>query len=153
MSSKKHKRLPAHELEENTHTTKEAPAESSATVAKKSEHDQEITSVGSALTRIAWLFVGPVALCLLLFGIANTGSGWATVLDLVYFVVFGLTIFCRWSEQRSGKAMTAYGDEPSTWGHFRRYVKVIVPVGMAAWIVANAIGNHFLGWITGGGQP
>ncbi len=151
MASKKHKRTLVHEAG----TVQQAEGATAAPTETPAEprEVQEITSGKLILARIFWVFLGPVALSLMLLGIANAGSGWATLLDLAFLMVLGLTVLCRWSEQRSGKAMTAYGDEPSTWAHFRRYVRTFVPLALVAWIVANAIGNHILGWAGGASQP
>lgn len=130
---------------ESPEATEPAAAGRDEIPAETADPRREITSGGLILARITWLFVGPVALCLLLVGIVNAGSGWATVLDAVFFVLLGLIVLCRWTEQRSGKALTAYGDEPSTWAHFRRFVTAFVPLALGAWVVANVIGNHILG--------
>jgi hypothetical protein len=52
-------------------------------------------------------------------------------------------IGCRWREQCTGQAKTAYG-EPSTPEHFRRYVIVVCVAAGGAWALANALGNHVL---------
>ena len=90
---------------------------------------------------VAWIFVGPFILLLLLINIVRLGTGWLTALDAAYFVVVAAMILCRWIDQRSGQAITTTG-EPSTWADFRRYALLLPPLAIGAWILANAIGNH-----------
>jgi hypothetical protein len=108
---------------------------------KRTANDQAETSGAPVISRLMWIFVGPLTLALLLGGIASGGGGWLTGIDVTYFVVFVLMILARWKEHRSGFAMTVYGD-PVTPEHVRRYLLVAVPLGIAAWVVANLIGNR-----------
>lgn len=108
------------------------------------ERDPTITRFSVLVARVTWFFVGPLALLLLLIGIVNVGSGWATALDVLFFCFVGLMVWCRWVEQRSGQATTVYG-EPATPEHFRRYVRTLLPSAAGAWLVANLLGNHIVG--------
>jgi hypothetical protein len=101
-----------------------------------------ITGFGVLFAHVTWFFAGPLALLLTLFSIVNAGSGWATALDAVFFVVVGLMVWCRWFDQRSGQSTTGTG-EPSTWADCRRYMLWMPVVAGVAWIIANVIGNHF----------
>lgn len=94
--------------------------------------------------RFFWFFIGPAILLVLTMLIVNSGSGWLTVLDIAFFVVVGMMILGRWIEVHSGRGKTAYNDEPATPTHFRRYVAVMVPLALAIWTVANAVGNRML---------
>jgi ABC-type polysaccharide/polyol phosphate export permease len=105
--------------------------------------NRAITRLSVAAARVVWFFLGPFSLMLILYGIVTMGSGWATGLDAAFFVIVGLMVYCRWIEQRSGQAITVEG-KPATWDDFRRYVKVLLPLAVAAWVVANALGNHIL---------
>jgi hypothetical protein len=105
--------------------------------------EHAVTSVRVLFVHLIWLFIGPLALLLTLYGIAGTGNGWATTQDAVFFVLIGLMVWCRWLDQRSGQGTTING-EPSTWADFRRYALLTPAVAGAAWIVANVIGNHVL---------
>jgi hypothetical protein len=102
-----------------------------------------ITSFAVMIAHITWFFIGPMVLLLTLFSIVNAGTGWATVLDIVFFVLVGLTVWCRWFDQRSGQATNSYG-EPATWADCRRYMLWLPVVAGVAWVVANVIGNHFM---------
>jgi hypothetical protein len=102
-----------------------------------------ITSFGVLFAHITWFFVGPLALLLILFSIVNAGTGWATVLDVMFFVIVGLMVGCRWYDQRSGQSTLSHG-EPSTWADCWKYMLWMPLVAVAAWIVANLIGNHFV---------
>ena len=77
-----------------------------------------------------------------LLSIVRAGTGWATVLDFVFFVVVAAMVFARWVEQRSGQGATMSG-EPSTWEDFRRYAIRLPLLAIALWIVANVLGNHW----------
>jgi hypothetical protein len=101
-----------------------------------------ITSFGVLFAHVTWFFAGPLALLLTLFSIVNAGTGWATALDAVFFVVVGLMVWCRWFDQRSGQSTTGYG-EPSTWTNCRRYMLWMPVVAGLGWTIANVIGNHF----------
>lgn len=107
-----------------------------------------ITTFSVLFARITWFFAGPVVLFLILMKIIGSGSGWLTVLDGVFWGLVGLMVWCRWIEQRSGAATTSLG-QPATWKDFRRYALALPLVAMAAWIAANALGNHLLGGIPG----
>lgn len=102
-----------------------------------------VTSFGVLISHVTWFVAGPLALLLTLLGIVNAGTGWATVLDALFFAIVGLMVWCRWRDQRSGQGTTSDG-KPSIWADFRRYVLWMPVVAVAAWIVANVIGNHFL---------
>lgn len=101
-----------------------------------------ITSFRVLFAHVTWFFAGPLALLLTFFSIVNAGTGWATVLDAVFFVLVGLSVWCRWFDQRSGQSTTCDG-EPSTIADCRRYMLWMPVVAGVAWIVANVIGNHF----------
>jgi hypothetical protein len=94
------------------------------------------------IAHLTWFFVGPLALLLMLFSIARAETGWVTILDAVFFALVGLTVWCRWYDQRSGQATTSYG-EPATEADCRRYMLRMPVVAGVAWIAANVIGNHF----------
>lgn len=112
------------------------------------EDDRTITSFRVLLARVTWFFIGPLALFLLVLGIASAGSGWATALDVLFFGFVAVMVWCRWVEQRSGRATTAYG-EPATSEDFRRYVLTLLPLAAGAWLVANLLGNHIFRGIAG----
>ena len=102
-----------------------------------------ITSLSVFAAHLTWFFIGPLALLLLLLRIVEAGTGWATVLDFVYFAMLAVIEGARWVDQRSGQSTTSTG-EPSTWEDFRRWAVVFPLVALAAWIGANLIGNHIL---------
>ena len=110
---------------------------------KSPSHETAVSSTSVMAARLVWMMLGPLVLALIFMGIVKAGSGWATLLDLLWFAVVGLMIFCRWWEQRSGQATLATG-EPATWEDFRHYVRFLAPIALGAWLAANLIGNHFL---------
>ena len=93
--------------------------------------------------RFAWLFVGPTILVIVFFTIVDTGSGWLTLSESVYFLCAALVVVCRWLEQRSGEALTATL-RSANWHDFRRYTEVFAVTTVGAWLVANLLGNHLL---------
>jgi hypothetical protein len=108
------------------------------------QKDQVVTtSMSIVVVHLLWICVGPFVLGCLLFGIAQSQSGWFTGLDLGLLIVVVLMLCARWIDQRSGQAITIEG-EPSTSADFRRYVLVTPLVVGIAWIAANVIGNHIL---------
>jgi len=103
----------------------------------------EVASVTMLLARLTWILLGPIGLLLLGLGIVRSGAGWLTLWDAAFVILIGLMIVCRWFEMRSGRAMTAYG-EPLTQEHFRRYVGVLLSLGLVGWVAVNIAGNHVL---------
>ena len=110
---------------------------------KESDNERLVTSFGVLFAHVAWFFLGPLVLLMILFGIVNIGSGWATLLDAAFFLLVGIIICCRWIDQRSGQGTTGSG-EPSNWDDFRRYALLAPVVAGVAWIAANVFGNHLL---------
>jgi hypothetical protein len=102
-----------------------------------------VTSFTVLGAHATWYFVGPAVLVFLLAKIVQTGSGWLTALDVVFFLVLAIMLLARWVDQRSGQGTTGTG-EPSTWEQFRRYVLVLPTLALAAWLIANVVGNHLL---------
>jgi hypothetical protein len=84
---------------------------------------------------------GPLALLLLALGIARNGGGWLTASDGAYLMVLLAMLACRWLEFRSGQGLTAAG-EPVTRAQLYRYLAVTGVLGLAAWAVANVLGNY-----------
>jgi len=100
-------------------------------------------SLKFALARLFWLYVGPMTLLLTSFSIVRAGSGWATHLDGLFFAVLGLTVFARWYELQSGRGCDGYGN-PATMAALPGYLRVVAPIALAAWVIANMLGNHLL---------
>jgi hypothetical protein len=96
-----------------------------------------------SLTRVFWALVGPMLLPLALWRIASLGHGWLTRWDMAFFGILVVMIVFRWLELRSGHGVTAYG-EPATAAHFRRWLIILVPLALIAWVLANVFGNIVL---------
>ena len=103
-----------------------------------------ITSFSILLARLTWFLIGPLALLLLAVGIVQLGSGWLMAVDIAYFVVLGTMLVARWVEYRSGQGETASG-EPMTAADLRGYLIGATALGLAVWVAANLVGNHWLG--------
>lgn len=101
----------------------------------------EVSSGVVLLGRLMWIILGPMLSVFITYGIV-TREGWFTTWDAA-FVVVVLMVGGRWVEQRSGSATTATG-EPATVGHFKRYVRVLLPLAAGVWVAANVLGNHIL---------
>lgn len=102
----------------------------------------EITSVLVLFGRLMWMMLGPILLVVTTYAIVKSGS-WFTLWDAAFCGVVALMIAGRWVEQRSGAARTATG-EPATVRHFRRYVRVLLPLTVGVWVAANVVGNYIL---------
>ena len=101
-----------------------------------------VTSMPILLAHATWYLIGPLFLLITLLCIVRAGTGWATVLDVLFFVGVAAMFVARWADQRSGQGTTMSG-EPSTWEDFRRYAIRLPLVAIALWIVANMLGNHW----------
>ena len=102
----------------------------------------EVTSVFVLSSRLMWMMLGPMLLFVTTYAIVTSDS-WFTPWDAAFCGVLALMIGGRWVEQQSGSPMTATG-EPATVGHFRRYVRVLLPLAMGIWVAANLLGNYIL---------
>lgn len=98
------------------------------------------TLVLPILGRVFWLMLGPLLLVLMTFIIASTGNGWLTPADLVFFGILVALVIARWLEFRGGNPQTAEG-QPATPEHFRRYLIVVIALGLGLWLIANIVGN------------
>lgn len=105
------------------------------------DHTGEITSFGVLLARIFWTLVGPLLMLLLLYAIVESGRGWLTVWDIIFLAAIPLLVLTRWIEFRSGAATSATGEATSS-ADFRRYARMAPPLALAAWVLANVLGNH-----------
>lgn len=103
----------------------------------------EISSVAVLFGRVMWMLAGPMALCLITYGIVSGGDGWFQTADAAFAIVLLFMIGGRWIEQRSGVATTVTG-QPATVQHFKRYLRTFVPAAVGLWIAANVLGNHVL---------
>ena len=101
-------------------------------------------SVLVLLSRTFWIMFGPLLLMVLLANIAFAGTSWITALDILFFATLAGILLARWLEFRSGAAESATG-EPVTAGDLQRYALGALVLGIVAWVVANLLGNHWLG--------
>jgi hypothetical protein len=100
-----------------------------------------MTSFPAVAGRLFWMFVGPFALAVSAIGIAGRRDGWLGPSDLFYFVMLAGMYLGRWTEFRSGAALTATG-EPATALNLRRYTWRLGLLGVVVWVAANVIGNR-----------
>ena len=108
------------------------------------ETDSQPGSSGVVLLgRLMWFLLGPMLSLYILYAIV-TGEGWFTTWDAAFGVVVALMVGGRWVEQRSGSATTVTG-EPATVEHFKRYVRVLLPLAAGAWVAANVLGIRTVG--------
>lgn len=105
--------------------------------------DAEITSLGLLLARLCWAIVGPMVLFVVLVNGLIRGGGWFTGQDAAYGIIVVLMLVCRWLEQVSGRAKTAFG-EPSSTQDFRSYCIALFLGSTAAWVMVKLIANYVL---------
>lgn len=96
-----------------------------------------------AFVRVFWMGLGPLILALILYEILTRGGGWFTPIDFGFLIVLSALPVARWFEFRNGNPLTSTG-VPATSAHLSRYVIGVVSLGLAAWIVANLLGNYRL---------
>lgn len=102
----------------------------------------EVSSGVALLGRLMWMILGPILALFITYGVVTHG-GWFTPRDAAFAIIVAMMVGGRWVEQRSGSALTATG-KPATVEHFRRYVRVLLPLAAGVWVVANVLGNHVL---------
>jgi hypothetical protein len=100
-----------------------------------------MTSAPAFFGRLTWMILGPFALALCTMGIAQRGSGWLSLLDLIYVFVACAMFVGRLTEFRYGRPLTATG-EPATAVDLRRYTLVLSSLGVGLWVVAKLVANH-----------
>ncbi|HVC93128.1 MAG TPA: hypothetical protein VND64_05525 [Pirellulales bacterium] len=101
------------------------------------------SSLRLLVARLTWMLIGPATLVIIGLKIASAGDGWLTRLDAIFFGVVGMILMARWSELKSGEGRDSFG-EPSTIATFPRFVRTFAAVAIAAWTIANIMGNHIL---------
>ena len=100
-----------------------------------------MTSFPAVAGRLFWMIVGPFALAVTAIDIAGRRDGWLGPSDLLFFLVLAGMLAGRWTEFRSGTALTATGDPAST-QDLRRYAWGLCLLGLVVWVAANFIGNR-----------
>lgn len=105
--------------------------------------DRNAATLGDVLARMFWMMLGPILLAVFTYLIIKTGNGWMTRMDVAYLGILAGILLARWLEFRGGNPRTAEG-EPATPAHLRRYIIAVSLLGVAIWIVANLLGNHWL---------
>jgi hypothetical protein len=98
----------------------------------------------AGFARLYWMFLGPMLLLLVAFGITNGRDGWLSPQSLAFVGMFALLLVCRWAEFHAGGATTAEG-EPATAAHLRRYLLIATLIGSAVWVAANLVGAYRAG--------
>ncbi len=98
-------------------------------------------TLGVVLGRIMWMVLGPFAVLLCAFAVADHGQGWFTLRDALLFLFLALTFLGRYVEFRDADPRTSTG-EPAAPGALRRYGLGLALAGVALWAVANLFGNH-----------
>lgn len=101
---------------------------------------QKATPGWALIGRLVWM-VGPAALLVLILVIAGNGGGWLGGKSIAYLVILAGILAGRFLEFCGGDPRTADG-QPATPAHLRRYVAAMVAVGLAAFALANLIGNR-----------
>lgn len=91
-----------------------------------------MTSFAALGAHLAWIFIGPAVMALLLISIALRRTVDISAVDIAYALVASAVFACRWIDQRTGQATTGTG-ERSTWADFRRYAIRLPPTAIGIW--------------------
>jgi hypothetical protein len=94
--------------------------------------------------RLVWMALGPGLLAITAIHIFLNGKGWHTPADYVFFATLAAMVLGRWLEILGGQPLNSDG-EPATPKDFYRYVALVLGVGVALWVLANAFGNRGAG--------
>jgi hypothetical protein len=97
----------------------------------------ESTSALGILNRMVWMFIGPATLVLVAYGLATNPKGWLGTSGIVFLVTLLVVIAARSFDPHTSEG------EPTTSAHLRRYSIITFGIGLAAWAVANMLGNHW----------
>lgn len=91
-----------------------------------------------AVARLFWMMLGPALLFLLAGIIAKNGNGWFAPASIAFVIILIGVIVARWSDPETG-----YGD-PTTPADLPKFTVGTIVVGLITWLLANALGNHWL---------
>lgn len=83
------------------------------------------------------MLAGPAALLLLAFSLAGKKDGWFSSQSIAFLVVLAAVIATRWLDPQTSEG------EPTTGAHLRMFTAAAVGVGLAAWAIANVLGNYW----------
>lgn len=97
--------------------------------------DAETASANGCLTRLVWIFAGPMAALAYLLHLASSNTSFVSAQSLGFWALLGLLIAARYVD------VTRYGGETTrgttaTLGDFKRYSVWLVLGGGAAWVAA-----------------
>lgn len=84
------------------------------------------------------MFIGPATLLLLAYTLATNQKGWFGAASITFLVILMVVMVSRWFDPQTSEG------EPTTSAHLRRYTISTLGAGLAAWLVANLLGNHWL---------
>jgi hypothetical protein len=85
--------------------------------------------------------IGPFLLLVMATAVISQGRGWATAADVGFFVVLGGIVLARVADFRGGDRRTATG-QPASSHDLRRYVFIMVGLGLVGWILAKAMAHY-----------
>lgn len=91
--------------------------------------------------RVFWVALAPALLLAILASMIQNATGWLSVRDAIFFTVLASMIGLRRYDFLHGDRTNLSG-EVSTEAEVRRYSWVVGLGGVAAWAVANLLGNH-----------
>jgi hypothetical protein len=90
------------------------------------------------LARLFWMMGAPALMLFLVAVIIQRGGGWGSPSSIAFLVVMLASIAARRLDPHNG-----YG-EPTAPGELRKHAIITTGVGLAAWTLANALGNQLL---------
>jgi hypothetical protein len=84
------------------------------------------------------MMAGPATLLLLAYTLAENQKGWFAPSSIAFLVVLAAVIIARWLDPQTSDG------ERTTPVHLRRFTVSTAGIGLAAWVVVNLLGNHWL---------
>ena len=102
------------------------------------DQQDSFRSVIGLFARLYWMLAGNATMVFLLAFILQKHSKFPSVFDLVYWLIALSLVLVRYLDIRYLDGQTATG-EPATMVHWGRYVSILIPAALIAWILARVL--------------
>lgn len=99
------------------------------------------SNAAGCLFRLYWLFIGNALLLFLLVFVFENNQSPPTLPDAAYLAILASLLFARYVDIRFLKGQTDEG-KPATMTHWRRYLLIMIPVGVGAWLLARLLSHY-----------
>jgi hypothetical protein len=105
--------------------------------------DPKVSGPGGAgcLFRLYWMLFGNAIMWFLLAFIVAKRPKLLSAFDAVYWLIVVSLVVARYVDIRYHKGRTAYGDDPATLKHWRRYAVLLVIAAFGGWVGAHVLGR------------